>query len=111
MNIPEGAREVVGALRRAGYEAYLVGGCVRDMLLAEETGAGAPAAHDWDVCTNASPEETKRALAPRRTLDAGLKHGTVTVLAPDGLEVPSSVRARNLPLFTMPLEGDTEKSR
>ena len=84
MRIPEGAREVIGALKRSGYEAYLVGGCVRDILLAEETGDGAPAAHDWDICTNARPAETKRALAPRRTLDTGLKHGTVTVLMPDG---------------------------
>ena len=84
MGIPEGVREVIDALRCAGYEAYLVGGCVRDMLLAEETGDGAFAAHDWDVCTNARPAETKRALAPRKTLDTGLKHGTLTVLMPDG---------------------------
>ena len=84
MKIPEGAREVIGALERAGYEAYLVGGCVRDMLLADEAGDGAPAAHDWDVCTSARPAEVKRALAPRRTLDTGLKHGTLTVLTPDG---------------------------
>lgn len=84
MKIPEGAREVIDMLRRAGYEAYLVGGCVRDALLAEEAGRDAPAAHDWDVCTNARPAETKRALAPHRTLDTGLKHGTLTVLMPDG---------------------------
>ena len=84
MKIPEGAREIVGALERAGYEAYLVGGCVRDMLLADEAGNGAPAVHDWDVCTNARPTEVKRVLTPRRTLDTGLKHGTVTVLMPDG---------------------------
>ena len=40
MRIPEGAREIIGVLKRAGYEAYLVGGCVRDMLLAEEAGGG-----------------------------------------------------------------------
>ena len=84
MKIPEGAREVIGALERSGYEAYLVGGCVRDMLLAEAARDGAPTTHDWDVCTNARPEETKRALAPHRTLDTGLKHGTVTILMPDG---------------------------
>lgn len=88
MKIPEGAREVIGALERAGYEAYLVGGCVRDMLLADGAGDGAgdgaPAVHDWDVCTNARPTEVKRVLAPHRTLDTGLKHGTVTVLMPDG---------------------------
>lgn len=84
MKIPEGAREVIGALRRAGYEAYLVGGCVRDMLLAEEAEDGGLLSHDWDICTSAWPGEIKRALAPRRTLDTGLKHGTLTVLMPDG---------------------------
>ncbi len=77
VKIPQGACEVVRALARAGYEAYLVGGCVRDMLLGART-------HDWDVCTNARPEEIKRALAPYRTLDTGIKHGTVTALMPDG---------------------------
>ncbi len=75
--IPDGARETVRALERAGYEAYLVGGCVRDMLLGAET-------HDWDICTNAEPAEIRRALAPWRTLDTGARHGTVTALAPDG---------------------------
>lgn len=77
VKIPEGACEIVRALERAGREAYLVGGCVRDMLLP------APV-HDWDICTDAPPEEIRRALAPHRTLDTGVKHGTVTVLMPDG---------------------------
>ena len=82
MRIPDGAREAIRALKTAGYEAYLVGGCVRDALLAEtEPGV---AAHDWDVCTNAKPDEMKAAFAGRRTLDTGLRHGTLTVLMPDG---------------------------
>lgn len=83
MQAPEGARAVIRALTDAGYEAYLVGGCVRDVLLAEASGSAAQI-HDWDICTSARPDELKRALAQWQTLDTGLKHGTVTVLAPDG---------------------------
>ena len=82
MGIPTGAVEIVRALSAAGYEAYLVGGCVRDMLLAE-TAAGIEA-HDWDICTNARPDEMKAVFAGRRTVGTGLKHGTITVLAADG---------------------------
>lgn len=83
MTIPEGARGILRALTVAGYEAYLVGGCVRDALLQAE-GNGTVQPHDWDICTSARPDELKLALDGWRTLDTGLKHGTVTVLAPDG---------------------------
>ena len=75
-------------LNEAGYEAYFVGGCVRDMLLAGETGlpgaegTGSVAAMDIDITTNALPEEVKRVFAGMRVIDTGLKHGTVTVLLP-----------------------------
>ena len=71
MNIPSGALFILRTFRQAGHEAYVVGGCVRDTLLGRVPG-------DWDICTSALPEETK-ALFPR-TVDTGLKHGTVTVL-------------------------------
>ena len=71
--IPAGARYILQALAGAGFEAYLVGGCVRDLL------RGVPP-HDWDVCTSARPEETKRCFAGQRMLETGLKHGTVTLL-------------------------------
>ena len=62
-----------------GYEAYLVGGCVRDMLLGREPG-------DWDITTSAKPEEVKAVF--RRTVDTGIKHGTVTVMmGKEGYEV------------------------
>ena len=57
----------------AGYEAYLVGGCVRDALLGREPG-------DWDITTSALPEETEAVFAGERIIETGLKHGTVTVL-------------------------------
>ena len=71
--IPAGARQVLQALTAAGHEAYLVGGCVRDLLRGVEP-------HDWDICTSAMPEETERCFAGQRIIETGLKHGTVTVL-------------------------------
>ena len=72
-DIPAGARHILQTLAAAGPEAYLVGGCVRDLL------RGVPP-HDWDICTSALPEETERCFADRRVIETGLKHGTVTVL-------------------------------
>ncbi len=82
MIVPKGASEVIRALETAGYEAYLVGGCVRDMLLSEIDSRVEP--HDWDICTSAKPDEMKMAFSGHRTIDTGLKHGTITVLMPDG---------------------------
>lgn len=82
MIVPKGASEVIRALETAGYEAYLVGGCVRDMLLSEIDNRVEP--HDWDICTSAKPDEMKMAFSGHRTIDTGLKHGTITVLMPDG---------------------------
>jgi len=71
--IPSSAERILQVLTAAGHEAYLVGGCVRDLL------RGVPP-HDWDICTAARPEETEACFAGRRVLETGLKHGTVTVL-------------------------------
>ena len=71
--IPAGAQKILRTLTAAGYEAYLVGGCVRDLLRGVEP-------HDWDICTSARPEETERCFAGQRIIETGLKHGTVTVL-------------------------------
>lgn len=79
IRIPEQVNSILTALQQAGYEAYVVGGCVRDALLGREP-------HDWDVTTSALPAEVK-AIFPR-TVDTGLKHGTVTVLIQgEGYEV------------------------
>ena len=72
-DIPTGARHVLQTLTGAGFEAYLVGGCVRDLLRGV-------APHDWDICTSALPEETEACFAGQRIIETGLKHGTVTVL-------------------------------
>ena len=71
IQIPEKVNRIIGTLTFAGYEAYAVGGCVRDALLGREPS-------DWDITTSASPREVKR-LFPR-TVDTGIRHGTVTVM-------------------------------
>ena len=71
--LPPGALEVLRRLNAAGYQAYAVGGCVRDMA------RGVPP-HDYDICTSALPAQTQRCFAGERVVETGLKHGTVTVL-------------------------------
>lgn len=79
IEIPAKANEIITRLTEAGYEAYVVGGCVRDAIL------GRPAA-DWDITTNAKPEQVKALFS--RTIDTGIQHGTVTILrGREGFEV------------------------
>lgn len=73
MEIPEKVRFLLDRLTRQDYEAYTVGGCVRDALLGRTPG-------DWDICTSALPEETEACFSDFRVIETGLKHGTVTVL-------------------------------
>ncbi len=70
-SIPDKVNAIIEELMRHGYEAYAVGGCVRDMLLGREP-------EDWDITTSATPCEVKKLF--RRTVDTGIEHGTVTVL-------------------------------
>ncbi len=79
INIPAPAASIIDVLSSHGYEAFVVGGCVRDSLLGLS-----PA--DWDITTDATPEQVK--LLFPRTIDTGLKHGTVTVMIDrEGYEV------------------------
>lgn len=71
INIPEGALKILKKINSEGYEAYIVGGCVRDALLGRIP-------NDWDITTSALPSEIKKLF--KRTVDTGIKHGTVTVL-------------------------------
>lgn len=75
MNLPlsPGAAKALALLQAAGYEAWIVGGCVRDALL------GLPP-KDYDLTTSALPEETQRVFAAYPRIETGLRHGTVTVL-------------------------------
>ncbi|MGN0298657.1 MAG: CCA tRNA nucleotidyltransferase [Lachnospiraceae bacterium] len=77
--IPEKVEFILNKLNEAGYEAYAVGGCVRDLLLGREPG-------DWDITTSALPWQVKKIFP--RTVDTGLQHGTVTVMLDhEGFEV------------------------
>ena len=77
--LPKKVQMIIQNLQLHGYEAYAVGGCVRDSILARRP-------EDWDITTSARPEEIKRLF--RRTVDTGIEHGTVTVLiGKDSFEV------------------------
>lgn len=92
IRLPDKVHRIISTLEEAGYEAYAVGGCVRDSILGREP-------NDWDITTSAKPEETKR-LFPR-TIDTGIRHGTVTVmLDKEGFEVT-----------TYRIDGDYEDGR
>lgn len=71
MRVPADAEQVIEKLNEHGFEAYVVGGCVRDSLLGKEP-------EDWDITTSAKPEEVKAIFS--RTIDTGIQHGTVTVM-------------------------------
>ena len=71
--IPQSAEKALRQLERAGYEAWLVGGCLRDLLRGERP-------HDWDIASSALPEEISRVFAGWPIIPTGLRHGTVTVL-------------------------------
>lgn len=79
IEMPKKARYIVETIENAGFEAFVVGGCVRDSILGRKP-------VDWDITTSAKPEQVK-ALFPR-TVDTGLQHGTVTVMMDrEGFEV------------------------
>lgn len=92
IEIPEKVEYILNVLLDNGYEAYAVGGCVRDVLLGRVPG-------DWDITTSAKPEQVKQLF--RRTIDTGIQHGTVTVmLDKEGFEVT-----------TYRIDGEYEDSR
>lgn len=92
MEIPEKAEYIIETLMNAGFEAYAVGGCVRDTILKRTPG-------DWDITTSAHPEQVKELF--KRTIDTGIQHGTVTVmLDKEGFEVT-----------TYRIDGEYEDSR
>ncbi len=79
INLPEKVKYIIDTITEAGYEAYAVGGCIRDSILGREP-------NDWDITTSARPEQVKELF--HRTVDTGIAHGTVTVmLDKEGFEV------------------------
>lgn len=92
LEVPKKVQRIIRTLQEQGYDAYAVGGCVRDSLLDRS-----PA--DWDITTSAKPMEVKEIF--KRTVDTGLQHGTVTVLMEkEGFEVT-----------TYRIDGEYEDSR
>ncbi len=92
IKLPDKVSKIIDRLTAAGYEAYAVGGCVRDSVLGREP-------NDWDITTSAKPMEVKQLFS--RTIDTGIKHGTVTVmLDKQGFEVA-----------TYRIDGDYEDGR
>ncbi len=73
INIPDYANKAINLLEESGFEAYCVGGCVRDSILKKDP-------NDWDICTNALPEQMQKVFADFHTIETGLKHGTITVI-------------------------------
>jgi tRNA nucleotidyltransferase (CCA-adding enzyme) len=73
LNLPIYIQKILSALENSGFEAYVVGGCVRDSLMGIEP-------HDCDITTSALPEQTERVFGGCKVIETGIKHGTVTVL-------------------------------
>ena len=71
IELPGQVTRIIRQLNQAGFEAFAVGGCVRDSLLGKQP-------EDWDITTDAKPEQVKEIF--RKTVDTGIQHGTVTVL-------------------------------
>ncbi len=71
INLPDDVRRIIKTIEDNGYEAYAVGGCVRDSILGRNP-------DDWDITTSARPEQIKSFF--KKTIDTGIKHGTVTVM-------------------------------
>lgn len=71
IELPKKVLFIINNLQLAGYDAFAVGGCVRDSILARKP-------QDWDITTSAKPEAIKEIF--RRTVDTGIEHGTVTVM-------------------------------
>ncbi len=79
IKMPGKVNKIIGVLQEAGFEAYAVGGCIRDSLLGRTP-------NDWDITTSAKPMEVKALFS--HTIDTGIRHGTVTILLDrEGFEV------------------------
>ena len=94
MQLPDYVMSALDRLTEAGFEAYVVGGCVRDLLMGRTPG-------DYDVTTSALPEETAAVFAGDRVIETGIKHGTVTVL----------LSGHPLEITTFRVDGDYSDAR
>ena len=79
ITLPLPVARALSVLEACGYEGYTVGGCVRDSLLGRTP-------NDWDITTNATPEEMKACFKGFRVIETGIRHGTLTVIV-DGMQL------------------------
>ena len=94
MDMPKNVNIAINLLQSAGFEAYAVGGCVRDSLLGKIP-------NDWDITTSAKPEDMQSVFADFHCIDTGIKHGTVTVV----------IDGEPLEITTFRLDGEYEDNR
>lgn len=94
MELPKAIKKVMSVMHENGFECYIVGGCVRDYLMGKEP-------HDFDVTTNALPEETKKCFSEFRVIETGIQHGTVTVL----------IDGEPIEITTYRIDGEYEDNR
>ena len=94
MDMPKNVDIAINLLQSAGFEAYAVGGCVRDSMLGKTP-------NDWDITTSAKPEDMKSVFADFHCIDTGIKHGTVTVV----------IDGEPLEITTFRLDGEYEDNR
>lgn len=94
VSLPSYVEKAIKQLNTAGYEAYVVGGCVRDTLLNREP-------NDWDITTDALPEQVISAFHHYRVIPTGVQHGTVTVIIDD----------KPLEITTFRIDGNYSDSR
>lgn len=94
MDMPKNVDTAINLLQSAGFEAYAVGGCVRDSLLGKTP-------NDWDITTSAKPEDMKSVFADFHCIDTGIKHGTVTIV----------IDGEPLEITTFRLDGEYEDNR
>lgn len=92
ISLPDDVRFIIDTITKAGYEAYAVGGCIRDSLLGKEP-------DDYDITTSAMPQVVKSLF--RRTVDTGLQHGTVTVM----------IKEKGYEITTYRIDGEYEDGR
>jgi len=92
IKLPSDVKLIIDIIEAAGFEAFAVGGCVRDSLLGRKP-------NDWDITTNAKPQEIKELF--HRTIDTGIKHGTVSVL----------IHGETYEVTTYRIDGEYEDSR
>lgn len=92
--IPDIVENCIKKLNKAGYEAFIVGGCVRDSIIGRHP-------NDWDICTSALPHEIKAVFDGYKTIDIGIEHGTVAVI----------INEKNIEITTYRIDGEYRDNR